>query len=110
MELSHGYWYMVAEPVAERGASREMSANTSIIALSELDEQRWGVRTALASLASPADLASALAFCRSQNVRFLIARIPASEIRLAQTMECDRFTLADTLVYYERVLTKEPVP
>jgi GNAT superfamily N-acetyltransferase len=87
-----------------------MPTATSSITLSEVDEDRWGVRVALASLSSMADLASALEFCGTEDVRLLVARIPASEIRLAQALERNRFELMDTLVYYERVLTKEALP
>jgi GNAT superfamily N-acetyltransferase len=87
-----------------------MSASTFTIAQSQLDEERWGVRTALASLGSPADHESAAEFCRSHGIRLLVARVPSSEIRLAQALERDGFELTDTLVYYERVLTNEPVP
>lgn len=51
-----------------------------------------------------------LEFCRDCQVRFLIARCSASEIRLARTMEEEGFRLADTQLHFFRALARPPLP
>ncbi len=77
---------------------------TPDIALSPLDEARWGVRSARALLAA-ATLPAALDFCRANEVVFLVARCAVADITAAQTMERAGFRLMDTLLYFTRIIT-----
>jgi len=77
--------------------------------LSALDQERFGIRTARASDVGPDNLAALVDFCAANQVRFLIARCPASDLAAAQAMERNGFMLTDTLVYYTRNLTL-PIP
>lgn len=74
------------------------------ITLSALDESRWGVRSARAVRINVDNLLEGLAFCRTNDVKFLVARCPVADIRAAQAMERHGFLLMDTLLYYTRDL------
>lgn len=74
------------------------------ITLSDLDEMRFGCRTAKAAHVTVETLPDALAFCRRQHVQLLIARCSAADVRTAQAMERAECLLMDTLVYYARKL------
>ena len=74
-----------------------------MIALSPLDEARFGIRTAKVTDLSEACLPEALQFCEREGVRFLIARCPASDLPLVHRLEQTGFLLMDTLVYYRQV-------
>lgn len=78
--------------------------------LSAIDEERFGICTARASIATLDRLPSMMDFCRANDVVLLIARCPASQVRIAQAMEVKGFVLMDTLVYYVRNLVKGPIP
>jgi len=80
------------------------------IALSELDEMRFGCRTAKASHVTAETLPDALAFCRRQHAHLLIARCSASDVQTAQAMERAGCLLMDTLVYYARKLEATALP
>ncbi len=80
------------------------------ISRSSIDESRFGVRVARASGVSSANLMEVLNYCSDNDVKLLIARASASDIRDAQAMERAGFLLMDTLVYYARNLTKNPLP
>lgn len=80
------------------------------IYLSAIDEERFGIRTARASVLTVESLPSVLDFCCSNGVTLLIARCLASELRAAQAMERDGFALMDTLMYYRRDLVAESIP
>lgn len=82
-------------------------SNTNI-QLSVLDEARFAVRTARATLNSYDDVLNAIAFCYANHVRLLIVRCPVIDIRVAQMMEQHGALLMDTLVYYTRNL-EEPL-
>jgi len=71
-----------------------------VIALSDIDEARFGIRTAKVSGLTGEYLPEALSFCEREGVRFLIARCPASDLALVHRLEQDGFLLMDTLVYY----------
>jgi GNAT superfamily N-acetyltransferase len=71
-----------------------------MIALSALDEARFGIRTAKVSGLTEASLPEVLQFCEREAVRFLIARCPASDLPLVHQLERNGFLLMDTLVYY----------
>jgi GNAT superfamily N-acetyltransferase len=76
-----------------------MSKRVPAVSLSELDEKRFGVRTARAQEVDEGNLASILRFCEQQGVELLIARCPVERIGAAQAMESAGFRLMDTLVY-----------
>jgi GNAT superfamily N-acetyltransferase len=80
------------------------------IRLSELDERRWGVRTAIASVVTPADAAEALAFCDREQVELLVARCAAEHLETVHTLEEAGGRLMDTLVYFSRELRRLPIP
>jgi len=80
------------------------------VALSAIDEERFGIRTARASAVTLETLPAVLHYCRDNRVVLLIARCLASELTAAQAMERHGFALMDTLVYYARDLTKGLVP
>jgi GNAT superfamily N-acetyltransferase len=71
-----------------------------MIALSPLDEARFGVRTAKVNDLTEACLPETLKFCEREAVRFLITRCPASDLPLVHRLEQAGFLLMDTLVYY----------
>lgn len=75
------------------------------IGLSELDEKRWGVRSARSVGITSDNLPEAMAFCRANSVIFLVARCPVADLAAAQAMERRGFLLMDTLLYYVRDLT-----
>jgi ribosomal protein S18 acetylase RimI-like enzyme len=71
-----------------------------VIALSSIDEARFGIRTAKATDLTVDSLPDAIGFCRREAVRFLITRCSASDLPLVHQLEQDGFLLMDTLVYY----------
>jgi GNAT superfamily N-acetyltransferase len=87
-----------------------MTDGSPSILLSPIDEERFGVRTASASVAGPDAIPQVLADCRSHAVAFLIARCAAQDLTAAQALERAGFRLMDTLVYYERNLAQTPLP
>jgi ribosomal protein S18 acetylase RimI-like enzyme len=70
-----------------------------MIALSPLDEARFGVRTAKVAGLTEACLPEVLQFCKREEVRFLIARCAASDLPLVHRLERDGFRLMDTLIH-----------
>lgn len=87
-----------------------MSSDLPQVYLSDIDEERFGIRTARAPRVSLDTLPSVLEFCREDGVVLLIARCPISELGAAQAMEREGFSLMDVLVYYARSLVKTPIP
>jgi hypothetical protein len=81
-----------------------------LVELSAIDEARFGVRTAKATLAAPHDVDKALDFCRANDVEFVIARCSTQDLNVVQKMEGEGFFLADTLVCSRRSLLKTPIP
>jgi GNAT superfamily N-acetyltransferase len=79
------------------------------VALSPLDEERFGVRTARSASVTVASLPAVLAFCRASDVRMLIARCDGDDFAAAQALEESGGRLMDVLVYYERDLDA-PLP
>ncbi len=75
---------------------------TAHIALSSIDEARFGIRVARIHEVMPESLDETLQFCRDHAVQMLIARVPSQAIRLVQQLEDIGFRLMDTLVYYRR--------
>lgn len=78
--------------------------------LSEVDSDRFGVRIARTGNLTPERLDEVLQFCRSRQVRMLIARCSSREIVLVQELERLGFHLMDTLLYYTFDLKKKTVP
>jgi RimJ/RimL family protein N-acetyltransferase len=78
--------------------------------LSALEEERFGIRTARAVGVTVENLHLVMDFCLNNQVVFLIARCSCTNIKAAQAMEREGFSLMDTLVYYVRDLTKTPIP
>lgn len=87
-----------------------MSHGEGGVHLSAIDEARFGIRTARVSHVTGDSLPSVMRFCRSHDVRLLIARCKASDLGVAQAMERVGFLLMDTLVYYARDLLRSPIP
>ena len=81
-----------------------MSIMNQMIQLSPIDEERFGIRTAKASIIEFKDIPDVMHFCEQLHVRFLIARCPTSHLRTAQKMEKAGFLLMDTLLYYSKNL------
>ncbi len=80
------------------------------ISLSALDEKRFGIVTAKATLDANDDAnddanaanfkQKVLNWCEKENVQLLIARVPTEQIDLVQELEQAGFILTDTLVYF----------
>ena len=87
-----------------------MASSCPTFRLSEIDEERFGVRTARATQVTGDHLPGILEFCQNKNVKFLIARCSVSELGVVQSMEKAGFFLMDTLLYYARDLVKMPIP
>jgi GNAT superfamily N-acetyltransferase len=80
------------------------------VELSEIDEQRFGIRTARSTEVTCESLPGVLDYCRRHDVRLLIARCRVSELAAAQALEQAGGGLMDTLVYYARDLLSTPIP
>jgi ribosomal protein S18 acetylase RimI-like enzyme len=82
------------------------------IAHSPLDEARFGIASARASVSNLTELDEVMAFCKADAIRFLVARCAAQDLHLAQQMEQRGFLLTDTLLYYARRIdqTWPPAP
>jgi GNAT superfamily N-acetyltransferase len=87
-----------------------MSSDHPLVRLSDIDEERFGIRTARTDEVTGETLPSVLDFCRRHEVVLLIARCPASDLRAVQAMEREGFLLMDTLVHYGRDLVDVPIP
>jgi len=80
------------------------------IEISDIDHDRFGVKTAKVTEVRPGDLEDIMRFCRRNKVEFLIARCLTIDLKLAQEMESRGFQLMDTLIYYSCNLEKDPPP
>lgn len=78
--------------------------------LSPLDEARFGVRSARARTVSAQNLPGVLDFCAANQVEFLVARCPTTDISAVHAMEAAGFQLMDTLLYLRFDLNKQPIP
>ena len=74
-----------------------------------LEEARFGIRTARVDGVRAPDLHEVIEFCRTEDVRLLIARTAASDMCAAQALEDAGARLMDTVVYYERDFAKRPL-
>jgi GNAT superfamily N-acetyltransferase len=80
------------------------------IALSPLEEARFGVRTARVDGLTRETLPAALRFCQDNQVRMLIARIEASDLKTAQALERAGGEIMDTSVTYAVDLNQSKIP
>jgi GNAT superfamily N-acetyltransferase len=81
-----------------------------MIHISPLEEERFGVRTARADGLTREQIPDALQFCRDNQVKMLIARIDASDLRTAQALERVGCEIMDTAVTYAVDLNKTEIP
>lgn len=79
------------------------------VALSELDENRFGIRTARANGVTAADVDPVMGFCQREAVQMLIVRVDTQHLDAAQQLEARGCQLMDTLLYYRRDLIRFPV-
>jgi len=87
-----------------------MSSVSSDIFISDIDKERFGVKTARVIGLTTDRLPSILDFCTKEEVVLLIARCSLADLEAAQAMEKEGFLLMDTLVYYNLDLTRRAVP
>lgn len=78
--------------------------------LSPLDEARFGVRSARARQVNSENLPSVLDFCTANQVEFLVARCPTTDIAAVHAMEAAGFHLMGTLLYLRFDLKTHPIP
>ncbi len=84
-----------------------MPSTSLSVALSPLEKERFGIRTARADRVTLDALPDILGFCRSEKVELLIARCKAEDLPAAQALEAEGGQLMDTLVYYGRDTQKD---
>jgi len=89
---------------------RRMNLDTSNIILSDIDETRFGIKTAKSFPETTRDILNIMNFCDMNHVKLLIARCSTSNIQVVHEMERHGFFMMDTLVYYSFKLKKKPVP
>lgn len=87
-----------------------MSSPTPLLRLSGIEQERFGIKVARATVLGVDALASVLESCRDNEVALLIARCLTSDLEVAHAMEREGFLLMDTLVYYARDLVGAPIP
>jgi len=86
-----------------------MSSASSNIFLSDIDKERFGIRTARVVGVTVENLHSILEFCRKEQVKLLIARCSIFDLETTQSMERKGFLIMDTLVYYTLALDKKDI-
>lgn len=84
-------------------------ASVGKLELSGLDEERFGVRTAIVRSLRGEDVEGVLNSCIAEGVELLVARCSATDLATAQALERAGASLMDTLVYYTRKLDR-PIP
>jgi ribosomal protein S18 acetylase RimI-like enzyme len=87
-----------------------MKSDSSDVFISDIDKERFGVKTAKVIGLTKDRLSSVLDFCAKEEVVLLIARCNMSDLEAAQSMEKEDFLLMDTLIYYSLDLSKRPIP
>jgi ribosomal protein S18 acetylase RimI-like enzyme len=87
-----------------------MSSDSSDVFISDIDTERFGIKTARVIGLTTDRLPSILDFCAKKQVTLLIARCNLTDLEAAQAMEKEGFLLMDTLVYYNLDLTRRTVP
>jgi GNAT superfamily N-acetyltransferase len=80
------------------------------LALSAIDEERFGIRTARASGVTLEQLPALMEFCQANDVKLLIARCSVQELPTVHEMSRGGFLLMDTLLYFARDLANMPIP
>jgi GNAT superfamily N-acetyltransferase len=86
-----------------------MSMEQHLISLSDIDEERFGIRTAKASDIRAQDIPDVIRFCTEHTVELLIARCPTSDLQVVQKIEQLGFLLMDTLIYFSYDLMTKPI-
>lgn len=86
-----------------------MSLNACKVFISDIDQERFGIKTARVVDVTADRLPAVVDFCVSHAVKLLIARCSISDLGAAQSMEKQGFLLMDTLVYYTFDLLRRPV-
>ena len=87
-----------------------MDSLSSQVFLSDIDTGRFGIQTARAAQVTVDTLQSVLDFCYAHNVKLLIARCDANDLKTVQAMESNGFFLTDTLLYYQCDILTTPEP
>ncbi|HUN54472.1 MAG TPA: GNAT family N-acetyltransferase [Smithella sp.] len=87
-----------------------MRSDSSDVFISDIDTERFGIKTARVVGLTADRLPSILDFCAKEQVTLLIARCNLADLEAAQAMEKEGFLLMDTLVYYNLDLTRRSVP
>lgn len=85
-------------------------SDTQPVALSAIDKERFGVEIARANLVTAENIGDILQFCRTNQVKMLIARCYTSDLVAVQAMERAGGLLMDTLVVFSRDLVRKPIP
>lgn len=105
----------IVYPTATAANSRSDGKVTNVTTarpaqLSALDEERFGVRTAKASVSAIEEVPALIDSCRDQAARLLIVRCPAEGLAVAQALEDAGCRLMDVLAYFARDLHKTQIP
>jgi ribosomal protein S18 acetylase RimI-like enzyme len=87
-----------------------MALTSADVFISEIDQERFGIKTARVIGLDEDNLSFILDFCAREKVNFLIARCNMTDLHAAQSMEKRGFLLMDTLVYYSFDLTRKKIP
>jgi ribosomal protein S18 acetylase RimI-like enzyme len=87
-----------------------MSLISADVFISDIDRERFGIKTARVIGLDANNLSFVLDFCAREKVEFLIARCDMTDLHAAQSMEKQGFLLMDTLVYYTFDLTRKKTP
>ncbi|MDI6743124.1 MAG: GNAT family N-acetyltransferase [Smithella sp.] len=87
-----------------------MSLISADVFISDIDRERFGIKTARVTGLDADNLSFVLDFCAREKVKFLIARCDMTDLNAAQSMEKQGFLLMDTLVYYTFDLTRKNIP
>lgn len=81
-----------------------------MIEVSQLDEMRFGIRTAKAQNVTAGDISAVQTFCREHDITFVHLRVPVTELKAVQMLEADGYRLMDTLVYHAFKYKRSPIP
>jgi GNAT superfamily N-acetyltransferase len=81
----------------------------SIVELSALDEERFGIRTAKAVIGDESGVREAIESARALGARMFIVRCRTNDVHTAQKLEKSGCELMDVLVYFSRDLQKHPI-
>jgi GNAT superfamily N-acetyltransferase len=87
-----------------------MNAAGGVIALSQVDSERFGVPIARASLVAAQQVDEVARFCVEHGIAMAIVRCATSDLVAVQDLERHGFRMMDTLIYYAADLEKRPIP